>query len=122
MSGIARPLRVVRRAAVLSLAVIILVQLSAPPAAAFHNFVYWQQSRDAGSCCVEVRAHSQTTPHVATSVWATITHGGHEYIASCVYCVAVASAYNYPATVKTGHAFKNSNWDWSTKSLSLYYP
>lgn len=117
-------LSVVRGLLVVAIALAAVWVATSMPAMANHTFDRWQQDLDAGSCCVQVRGHTQTSPG-ANIVSASILKSGTWYQATCSNCNYVFSVwrtYSYPVTVKTSHFYDAGGLHADSSLLSVYYP
>ena len=119
-----------QRAALVAVCCVALMVLTSSPAAAHHGAIHWHQhNRDAGSCCVEVRAHTSCSTNcnyidsriLKSGTWFTTTCDGGRND-TCFEVYSVWRAYSYPETVKTRHSYDAGLHTVIQHEVSVYYP
>jgi hypothetical protein len=109
--------------------VLVLSSLWSAPAVADHGtFHKHQHSRDAGSCCIEVRAHTRCSTN-CDYISAAIRKSGTWYSNVCNSwsddCYEVYSpwrAYSPPITVYTYHDYDAGGTHFGDDYLTVWYP
>lgn len=103
------PARLIRLAIALGLTMVLQVLIATGARAEHGNVIVDQESRDAGSCCVEVRGYTNCTGDCANPQGYTaagVLKSGNLYLTTCPNsstCRSVYRTFSYPVTVWTYH-------------------